>query len=146
MKTAPPLTGRTTCAAVLLEVVLALVLFVAAATIIGASLNSAMHGVERQKLNAHAVNLTVSVVSELQMGTRTVEILGPAPFESPFEHWTWQLVLTPIESEVGEYSDLTGVEVIVRHDSPQMVHRLTQMLKLDRGTSLPKKETAYFQP
>src|SRR5262245_47136392 len=51
--------------AVLLEVVLALALFAAAATIIGAGIHSAIDAVERQKLNAHALDLAVSVISEI---------------------------------------------------------------------------------
>ena len=123
---------RHAAGAVLLEVVLALVLFAAAATIIGAGIHAAIDGVERQKLNAHAVNLAASVIAEIQMGLRTLESVGPEPFESPFDHWSWQLVLEPTETEAGEASDLTRVEVIVRHDQPPLVHRLTQVLNLEK--------------
>ena len=121
--------------AVLLEVILALVLFAAAAAIIGAGFHSAISGVERQKLNAHAVNLAVSVLSEIQMGLRTVESVGPESFVSPFDHWTWALALSSAEDEAGEVSGLTRVEVIVRHDDPPLVHRLTQLLKLEKKLS-----------
>jgi len=117
--------------AVLLEVILALVLFVAAAAVISSALNASLDGVERQKLKTHAVNLALSVLSELQMGLRTTESTGPEPFESPFENWTWQLALTPQEDEVGETSGLTQVEVIIRHDEPALVYRLAQVLKLE---------------
>jgi type II secretory pathway pseudopilin PulG len=130
--------------AVLLEVVLALVLFAAAAAIIGAGLHSAMHGVERQKLNAHASNLAVSVLSEIQMGLRPAESGGPESFESPFDHWTWQLVLTPTETENGEPGDLTLVEVIIRHDDPARVQRLSQVLKLEKKSTATL--TAGLQP
>jgi type II secretory pathway pseudopilin PulG len=123
------------CGAVLLEVVLALVLFAAAAAIIGAGLHSAINGVERQKLSAHAINLAVSVLSEIQMGLRNAESAGPEPFDSPFDHWTWQLVLTPTETEDGEPGDLTSVEVIIRHDAPAQVQRLTQVLKLEKKST-----------
>jgi type II secretory pathway pseudopilin PulG len=130
--------------AVLLEVVLALTLFAAAAAVIGAAVHAAITGIERQKLEAHAANLAITVLSEIQMGVRTVESLGPDTFESPFEEWSWQLVLTGTENEAGESSDLTRVEVVVRHDEPVFVHRLTQVLKLPKkpqisagGTSLP---------
>jgi hypothetical protein len=139
-----PLKDRTKCGAVLLEVILALVLFAAAAAIIGAGIHSAINGVERQKLSAHAVNLAVSVISEIQMGLRTLESVGPEPFESPFDHWTWQLVLAPTETEAGETSDLTRVEVIVRHDEPPLVHRLTQVLKLEKRTK-PIITASHFQ-
>ena len=126
----PPMAGG----AVLLEVILALVLFAAAAAIIGAGLHSAIAGVERQKLNAHAVNLAASVLAEIQMGLRPPESVGPESFDSPFDRWTWELVLTPIETDAGEPGDLTRVEVIVRHGEPALVQRLTQVLKLEKKT------------
>lgn len=132
MKTNAHRKVRTPRGAVLLEVILALVLFAAAAAIIGAGIHSAINGVERQRLNAHASNLAVSILSEIQMGLRTTESVGPASFDSPFDHWTWELVLTPTETEAGEASNLTRVEVIVRHDEPALVHRLTQVLKLEK--------------
>lgn len=137
--------NRARCGAVLLEVVLALALFAAAAAIIGGGIHSAIDGVERQKLNAHAVNLAISVVSEIQIGLRTLESAGPEPFESPFDHWTWQLVLAPTETENGETSALTRVEVIVRHDEPPLVHRLTQVLKPEKKDKR-SITTAHYQP
>ena len=130
-----PLKHHAARGAVLLEVILALVLFAAAAAIIGAGIHSAINGVERQKLNAHAVNLAVSVISEIQMGLRTVESVGPESFASPFDRWTWELALAPAEDEAGEVSELTRVEVIVRHDDPALVHRLSQLLKLEKKLS-----------
>ena len=138
--------GRTNDGAVLLEVILALVLFAAAAVVIGAGMHSAIEGVTRQKLNLHAVNLAVSVLSEIQMGFRSVESLGPETFESPFDHWTWQLILTPTETDAAETSDLTRVEIIVRHDDPAVVHRLTQILKLEKKTEVPITATPVAQP
>ena len=137
---------NSTRGALLLEVVLALVLFAAAAAIIGAGLHSAVNGVERQKLSAHAINLAVSVLSEIQMGFRKTESAGPESFESPFDHWTWQLVLTPTETEAGEPGDLTRVEVIIRHDNPAQVQRLTQVLKLDKKTKTTLTAAAGLLP
>lgn len=131
--------------AVLLEVILALVLFAAAAAVIGAGLNSAVSGVERQKLNAHAVDLGVSVLSEIQIGLRAADSAGPEPFDRPFGGWSWQLVLTPTETETGESSDLTRVEVIVRHDDPALVYRLTEVLKLKQRPQPTTTEAATFE-
>lgn len=132
--------------AVLLEVILALVLFAAVAAIIGAGLHSAVNGVERQKLSAHAINLAVSVLSEIQMGLRKAESAGPESFESPFDHWTWQLVLTPTETEAGEPGDLTRVEVIIRHDEPAQVQRLAQVLKLEKKSTATLTAAAGLLP
>ena len=126
---------RTARGAILLEVILALVLFAAAATIVGTALTSAVASVERQKLSLHAADLSISMISEIQLGLRSNTTAGPEAFEKPFEHWTWQLVATPTETEAGESSDLTRMEVIIRHDNPVVVHRLTQVLRLGRRLS-----------
>ena len=116
--------------ALLLEVVLALVLFVVAAAIISGGISASMNSVERQRLNAHASNLAASILAELQMGARTLEEMGPTEFEAPFTGWSWEIV--PAASAPGE--DLSGasqlIEVIVRHDDPPVVHRLSQSIRV----------------
>lgn len=114
--------------AVLLEVVLALALFVAVATIIATALSSSSDAVQRQKLNLHAANLAASVLAELQMGARPAETAGPENFAAPFEDWTWELALAQVEDEAGQYSGVTRAEVIIRHDDPPVVHRLAQLI------------------
>ncbi len=114
----------------LLEVVLALVLLAAAAAIVGAGMGTSADAVERQRLNIHAANLAVSVLSELQLGLR-VPGQGPENFEAPFEHWSWEIELAPLESELGQGTKLSRAEVVVRHDDPAMVHRLAQVIRTD---------------
>ena len=146
MSFTPAKKGRSDHGAVLLEVVLALVLFAATAAIVGAGMHAAIDSVERQKLNTHALNLAVSVLSEIQMGFRTVESVGPESFNSPFDHWTWQIILTPTENEAGELSDLTRVEVVIRHDDPVVVQRLAQVLKLEQTTQTAMNAAANSTP
>lgn len=125
--------------AVLLEVLLALVLFVAAAAIITASLNASLEGLDRLKLNTHAGNLAVTVLAELQLGIRAADASGEQTFEKPFEEWTWELARTGAETESGEASGLTQVEVIIRRKNPDLVYRQAQLLKLEpakQGTAL----------
>ena len=116
--------------ALLLEVVLALVLFVVAAAIIGGGISASMNSVERQRLNAHASNLAASILAELQMGARTLEEMGPTEFESPFTGWSWEIA--PAATAPGE--DTAGalrlIEVIVRHDDPVFVYRLNQSIRV----------------
>jgi len=119
-------------AGVLLEVVLALVLFAAAAVIIGSGLNASVNSATRLRLQAHATDLAVTVLSELQMGVRSVEQPGPEPFAAPFTNWTWQVVSTPLESAPGA-ANFSNVEVIIRHTETTLVHRLAQILVLDAG-------------
>ena len=118
-------------AAVLLEVLLALVLFVVAAAIITASMNASMEGVDRLKLNTHAGNLAVTVLAELQLGIRAADANGEETFEKPFEEWTCEVARTGAETESGESSGLTQVEVIIRRKNPDLVYRQAQLLKLE---------------
>ncbi len=117
---------------VLLEVVLALVLFAAAAAIISSGLNASLNSAERLRLNAHAANLAVSVVSELQMGIKTIGREGAQPFQAPFEGWTWEVSsgATP-DSESSSSGGITKVEVIIRHNDPELVYRLSQSIQLN---------------
>lgn len=122
-------------ASVLLEVVLALALFAAAAAIIGGALSTSMDTLERLRLNTHAANLAVSVLSELEMGSRTPPLNGPEPFETPFEFWNWDVVVTALEDELGAASGLQQVEVIITHQAPPIEYHLIQMTRLGQADS-----------
>ena len=117
--------------AVLLEVLLALVLFVAAAAIITASMNASIEGLDRLKLNTHAGNLAATVLAELQLGIRVADVSGEQAFEKPFEDWTCEIARASAETESGEASGLTQVEVIIRRKNPDLVYRQAQLLKLE---------------
>jgi len=112
-------------------VVLALVLFVGGAAVIAGALHASLEGVVRQRLNTHAVNLAITVLSELQIGLRSADTAGPESFAPPFEEWTWQLALAGLGEHETEPSGLTRVEVIIRHKDPPLVYRLAQVVKLE---------------
>ena len=132
--------------AVLLEVVLALVLFVAAAAIIGSALNTSANGVERLRLSVHAADLATSVLSELQIGSRTPGDGSPEPFAPPFETWMWQVTTLPVEDVTQPGSSASGitaglqsgfpgidaslvkVEVTIRDTDSDFVYRLSQIM------------------
>lgn len=117
--------------AVLLEVVLALLLFVATVAVVSGALNSSMASLDRQRFALHASNLAASVHAELDLGLRTTEALGPEPFAMPFDQWTWQLVPAGVEDQTtGEASGLTTIEVVVRNTNSSSVYRLAQMHKV----------------
>jgi type II secretory pathway pseudopilin PulG len=122
-----PARRRSTQGAVLLEVVLALVLFVGAASIITAGLRASLDGTERLRLNTHAANLAVSLLSEIKMGTRAVETGEPQPFEAPFEAWTWQLLA---EEGARGSAPIRQVEVVVRHLESGLTFRLAEAIRL----------------
>jgi len=124
---------------ILLEVILALVLFVAAAAILTATMNSSLASVERQKLSLHAENLTSSVLAEMQLGARSIQSGEAIALGSPFDDWTGAIVVTPTESGSGEASELSLVEVVVRHKSSPIVRRQAQWLNLTSGKFEPSK-------
>lgn len=122
-------------AAVLLEVVLALVLFAAAAVVIGIALNSSMASVDRLRLATHAADLSVTVFSELQLGTRSASG-APVAQENTTNVWTVEIVTQPWGDPAGDASSsLTDVEVILRHESG-FVHRARQVMKLSAAAPL----------
>ena len=120
---------------VLLEVVLAIVLFAAAAAIIGAGLKAAIDGAERLRLNTHAANLAVTVLSELQMGTRSLADAGPEAFGPPFEGWVWEIAAVPWGDEENRAAPMTSVEVIVRYEPMEFTHRLAQVIQVGQITT-----------
>lgn len=115
--------------AVLLEVVLALVLFVGAATVISAGLNASLASAERLRLNTQASNLAVSVLSELQLGTKTTAVTGPQPFEAPFEGWTWEVIVPPLHPDSSDASGVRNVEVIVRNLETGFTSRASEVIR-----------------
>ena len=117
--------------AVLLEVVLALLLFVAAVAIVSGAFNSSMMSLERQRFGVQAANLAATVHAELDLGLRTTESLGPENFERPFDQWTWQLVPAGMEDKTsGEASGLTAIEVVIRNTNSAGAYRLAQTHKI----------------
>jgi hypothetical protein len=131
--------------AVLLEVVLALLLFVGAVAIVSSALNSSMASIERQRFSVQAANLAATVHAELDLGLRATESLGPEPFEKPFDQWTWQLVPTAVEDKTsGEASGLTAIEVVIRNTNSPAAYRLAQTHRLVKTvvTNAPNSNTA----
>ncbi len=124
-------TGRR--GAALLEVLLALALFVAAAAVMTVALNASMASLDRQRLGAHATDLASSILAEVQLGIRPLASAARLPLEPPFQDWTLELAVTPTESGAGEPTGLARVEVIVRHQFEPVVQRLAQVVKLNRS-------------
>lgn len=115
--------------AVLLEVILALVLFVAAATVLSSAFSASMEGVDRRRRQLHAEDLAVTVMSEIRMGLRSPSSAGPEPFKKPFAAWTWQIVSSSGEDLPGESSVSAHVEVIIRHSESELVRRLFEWVE-----------------
>jgi Tfp pilus assembly protein PilV len=138
MKLKIPLHRVSDCrGAILLEVVLALVLFAAAAAVLTSALNSSLESVQRQKRELHAANLATSLLAEIQMGARTPEAREAFALDHPFEEWTAEIISSTAETSIGEGSALNRVEVVVRHKNSSTVYRLGQNLNLARMENLP---------
>ena len=136
----PPIRSGRLQGSVLLEVVLALVLFVAAAAIVGSALQATIDSEERLRLGVHADNLAATVIAELEAGLRSPAVLGPAPFDPPFTNWTWQII------PPGGDSPTSPHEVVVRHSDPELVRRLAQVIQPRPGSAAEPSETPAKEP
>lgn len=112
----------------LLEVLLALALFVFAAAVVSSGLSTAVDRTLRLRAQTHALDLAVSVFSELEMGLRPLAAEGPEAFEAPFEQWTWEIAIVPYTLGTEDRAGLQQVTVVVRSEAPPTVHRLTGLL------------------
>lgn len=121
--------------AALLEVLIALALFVAAAAVVTGALNSSLESLERQKLGTHAVDLATSVMAEIQLGIRVPGGEGRRPFDAPFQDWTWEASLLPVENAISATAGSTRVEVVVRHKTAPVVQRLAQVIRIGRNAA-----------
>ncbi|MCP5518473.1 MAG: hypothetical protein H7A45_14565 [Verrucomicrobiales bacterium] len=120
--------ARRRCGAVLLEVVLALALFVFAAAVISSGLHSAAARVERLRNEAHAVDLACSVMAELQLGIREVVNSGEEPLPPPFEDWTARIETSVYTFGWEDVAGLSTVTVLVEHSASDTSFRLVQLL------------------
>lgn len=119
--------------AVLLEVLLALALFVFAATVVTSSLNSGVTRVARLRSQLHAVNLAASVLSEIKLGIIPATSSGPEPFEAPFDQWSWAVEEKPYSFGSEDVSGLHLVTVIVKNNDKTAAQRLTEIIALPSG-------------
>ncbi len=127
--------------AVLLEVLLAVALFAAAASVATTALNASLESLDRQKLDCQALNFATSVMAEIELGIRSPSSSGAQPFETPFQEWTWETAQTPAETSAGDPTGLTRVEVVIRHQKQQIIQRLAQVVKIN-----PTAATAAVPP
>ncbi len=120
-------------AAVLLEVLLALGLFVAVAAVTTTALNASLESLGRQQLATQALNHAASVLAEMQIGARPLASMSRRPLDPPFQDWSCEVELTPAEATDGTSTGLVRAEVVVRHQTQPIVRRLAEVLRLDSG-------------
>jgi len=109
--------------AVLLEVVLALALFVMAAAIVLGGVGRSVDAAIRLQRQARAADLAVTLLSRIQMGQVDPVSDGPNAYadqpnddwEEELEDWTWQVVATEPAGLDPDAPPLKTVEVIITH-------------------------------
>ena len=109
--------------AVLLEVIISIALFVAAAGTLYAAIASSLRAVQRVRVETMASDLAVTVLSEIHMGLREPASEGPEAFVDPLEGvederltgWTWEIAVEEITSDDQELPGMTQVTVTITH-------------------------------
>ena len=119
---------RRSSGVVLLEVVLALGVFFAAAAVILGGLNASIRAADRLQYEAQAADLAVSLLSDVQMGLMSLIDDGPNNYEEDIlADWTWEIVVDPAE-ENPSAPPLLRVEVIIRNEVAGCTCRLVQLI------------------
>jgi type II secretion system protein I len=127
----------------LLEVVLAMAIFFAAALVILAGLGASVRGVQRVQLEAQAQDLAVSLLSEVQMGLLPLTSDGPTDYEEDdLRGWSWEIVVEPYqEPQPGlELPEFQSVQVIIRHESGCVTKLTTLMTEEPAETELEEPQ------
>ncbi len=115
-------------AAVLLEVVLALTIFVGMAMTVLAGLSTSVHSARHLGLQTRAADLAVTRFSEMELGLVAAEDAGPEAYEDePLADWTWQITVQPVAGELPQL-ELTAVEVTIRHTPSGTTHSLSRLM------------------
>jgi len=139
-------TGRD--GAILLEVLIALTIFVVAATVVGSAMRSSIDAMNDMRRAGHAADLAESVVAELTVAARELADTPPTAFvegqgggTAGQEGWTYQVSVEDVPGAIG----LKKVTVTVNDSDPARPQqcRLTQWM-VDPAADLGP--TAEFAP
>ncbi|MBL7140184.1 MAG: hypothetical protein ISS74_04675 [Planctomycetes bacterium] len=130
----PPCAGSQTAArrgAVLLEVVLAVAVFVGMAMAVLGGLSTCLKSARHVGLEAQATDLAVTLLSELQLDLLPVEDAGPEVYEDEtLQEWTWQVAVVPIMTELAEL-EVNRVEITIRNTVYNYTYRLNYLLGVE---------------
>ena len=147
MKTRTGFTGRLTphargaraTGAVLLEVVVALSLFFAAAVVALVGLHGSVMASRNLRLETRAANLAVTLLSEIQMGQVEVADAGPEEYDSEDDEdladWSWEIITEDVEEQVdtGQETPLKRVQIVITYLARGFVYRLVHLMPADGG-------------
>ena len=126
LRTSRQSAGSSAAGAILLEVVLALTLFVSAAAVIGAGLNQCLNAAYRLRTRTEAADLAVTLISEIQMGLVAPAAIDATDYEEEeLADWTWAVNV----EEMDDVPELLCVTVTVTHEPTGVFHRLTESME-----------------
>lgn len=106
----------------LFEVVIALVIFVASAAVIGQLISSGVRGAVRSRLESQAVLRCESKLAEITAGVISMQAASDMPFTDD-SAWTWSAAI-----QSGPHPDLYLVQVKVSHPSSSQMGDLSYTL------------------
>jgi hypothetical protein len=132
-------------ALVLLEVVLALGLFVMTAGIVSAGLAAALGAEERIRREANLADRLVTLFASLEIGALPLLDGGPNPFPDVEDDdtWQWELSVEPWEIGLERDPGLVRVVATVRHLPSGTAHEMARIL---RTRSLPAGSAPEIDP
>ncbi len=116
--------------AVLLEIVLAMTIFVFSAAVVQSGLVSCLRSLSTVRLQNRAVNLAVTKLSEIQMGLLDVAGTELTSFEEEDEslsEWEWQVTAEPV-GEDADAPPMMLVTVTITNTSRRITYRLTEIM------------------
>ena len=112
----------------LLEVLLALGVFIVAAVFVLDSLSGALRGVRTAQLEADAADIAVTITSQMQIGQLERVNAGPVAVEMPgYEQWTWQAAFEGLEDRL-DLPQLKKLTLTVRSEADGFEHSVTQFV------------------
>jgi Tfp pilus assembly protein PilV len=130
----------------LLEVVLALSIFVGMAIAVLGGLSVCIRSAGDLRLQAQATDLAVSVVSEIEMGVTPAADAGPTAFDKPYDAWTWQTTLASGPTTGVDGADLTQVEVVVYNADSSYTYRLYEMVPSGEASAVQMGDPSAVAP
>ncbi len=116
--------------AILLEIVLAMAIFVFSAAVVQSGLVSCLRSLDTVRLQNQAVNLGVTKLSEIHMGLLDVAGTELTSFEEEDEslsEWGWQITAEPIDEDA-DVPSVTLVTVTITNTSRGITYQLTEIM------------------
>jgi len=132
--------SRADAGTILLEVIIALVLFLTAAAVVFSGLSASYTALKRANLSASAADLAVTKLSEIQMGLVDLTSSGPNSYEEEeLAGWSWQVVAEPAQSDVLFEPRQVRLEIVIAHEDPAYACRLVHLVFPDSQEELSEQ-------